>query len=90
MGEDRLEVVGEGGGAGVHAGPVAPYGIDFTVVRQHAQRLGAVPRGRDVGGVALVKESKGRGEGGVGEVRIEVGEQAAGTHGLVDHVGGRE
>ena len=88
--EDGLELGGERRGAGVHAGAVAPDGVDFSVVREHAQRLGAVPGGRDVGGVALMEEREGRGEGGVGEVGVEIGEQTAGAHGLVDHVGGRE
>ena len=59
-------------------------------MREHAQRLGAVPGRRDVGGVALMEEREGRGEGGIGEVGIEISEQTAGAHGLVDHVGGRE
>ncbi len=87
LGEDGLELGREGRGAGVHARAVAPDGVDFAVVREHAQRLGAIPGGRDVGGVALVEEREGRGEGGVGEIRVEIGEEAAGAHGLVDHVG---
>ena len=90
FGEDGLEVAGESGGTGIHAGAVSPYGVDFAVMGKHAQRLGAIPRRRDVGGVALMEESKRRGEGGIGEVRVEVGEQTAGAHGLVDHVGGGE
>ena len=67
-----------------HAGAVAPYGIDLAVVRQHAQRLRAQPRGQRVRSVALMED------GEVGDVlrrlqvRIEVAEQAPDAHGLID------
>ena len=56
-------------------------------MREHAQRLSAVPGGRHVGCVALMEERERRGERGVREIGVEVGEEAAGAHGLVDHVG---
>ena len=64
--------------------PIAPDGVDFPVVSQGPQRLGPIPRGH-VGGIALVEDGEGGRVGRVGQVRIELRQQAAGTHGLVDH-----
>ncbi len=63
--EDRLQLLRQCGGAGVHARAIAPDGVDLAVVGERAQGLRAVPRGRDIGRVALVKDSEGRGVAGV-------------------------
>ncbi len=71
--------------AGFHACPVAPDGVDFAVVREGAEGLGALPRGQDVGGVPLMKEREWRLEFWIGEVGVELGKEASRAKRLVDH-----
>ena len=88
--QHRIHVERQRGGSGFHARAIAPDGVDFAVVREGAEGLRALPRGKNVGGVALVKEREWRLEFGIGEVGIELREQAAGAERLVDHRGRRD
>ena len=88
--EHRVHVERQRGCAGFHARAIAPDGVDLAVVRERAEGLGTFPRGQDVGCVALVKEREWRFEFGIGEVGVELGEQAAGAERLVDHRRGRD
>ena len=80
----------DGSRARVHAAPVAPDGVDLTVVRQSSQGLCPVPRGQNVGRVALVEDGEGRHIGRISQVGIKLCQQATRTHGLVNQSGGRE
>ncbi len=55
-------------------GPVTvPFdGINFTVVRQHAEGLSQGPTGKGVGGEALMEHTDRRRQLGVAEIRIEM------------------
>ena len=90
LGKDGVTFRGNGSRPGIHAAPIAPDGIDLPVVSQGAQRLRPVPRGQNVGGVALVEDGKGRGISRIRQIGIKLGQQPPGTHGLVDHGGGRQ
>ena len=81
---ERIVFRRDGGGAGIHARAIAPHGVDFAVVREHAQGLGAAPRGLGVGGVALMEDGEGGFVCGIGEIGIVLREQAAGAERLVD------
>lgn len=75
--DERLEVVeafapdAVRGGvfAGAHEVAVASDGVDFAVVRHHAEGMGEFPGGKGVGREALVENRKG----GLVEGRLEVG-----------------
>ena len=83
--QDGLALSGQRGVARLHACAITPYGVYLAVVRQRAAGLRAVPRGRGVGGIPLVKQSERRDEAIVLQVWIEFRQQAADAHGLVDH-----
>ena len=57
---------------------------------QHAEGLGQPPARHGVGAETLVKDGKGSGETGIGEIGIKVRQFSSGEHGLVHHAAGRQ
>jgi len=58
-GEDRLAFRREGCAASFHLRAIPGDGVDFAIVSDHAQRLGAMPGRQNVGRVALMEDREG-------------------------------
>ncbi len=87
---ERVVLGGNGRGACVHARAIAPDSIDLAIVREHAQRLRAAPCRLGVGGVALMEDGKRGLICRIGEIGIELRQQAAGAQRFVHNGGVRE
>ena len=73
-----------------HRVAVAAQGVDFAVVRQHAERLRQRPRGKSVRRIALVHDRQGADQPGIRQIRIELGHLRGDHHALVDQRAARE
>ena len=90
IGESRRQVAGdlragEHGFAGVHAVAVAAHGVDLTVVRDEAERMGQRPGRERVGGEPAVHDRDRTHAAFVAQVRKVLGQLHCREHALVDH-----
>jgi hypothetical protein len=87
----RVEAgMGEIGFAGVNPVTISPKRINFSVVSDHAERVGERPSGESIGAISLVEDGQGGLVSGILKIEIEAFELSTSQHSLVDDDSGAE